>query len=175
MAEDSAHLDKYRAEYEKHLGEVDEVALHVLKGHLIIESVLDNLLAQIFFYPKYIRLGFAQKAQIARAYALRKNEFPMWNLLTAINEMRNAVAHSLSGERRARKMEQLRRLYFAEMGEEFAAARQGYPDHVVVVMACTLCTGFVGTLEDDTKGLRRHIDTLDAVLNPGQDRVRPPG
>jgi hypothetical protein len=173
MPEDFAHLDKYRAEYEKHLGEVDEVALHILKGHLIIESVLDNLLAQIFFYPKYIRLSFTQKAQLARAYALRKNEFPIWNFLTAINEMRNAIAHSLSGERRARKMEQVRRLYFTEMGKEFAASRHGYPDHLIVVMACSLCTGFLGTLEDDTKSLRRHIDTLDAVLNPGLERVQP--
>jgi hypothetical protein len=47
---DTAHLDKYGKEFEKHMNEVDGLALIVLKGHLIIEGILDNVIALIFFH-----------------------------------------------------------------------------------------------------------------------------
>jgi hypothetical protein len=159
------HLDKYSEQFREHLREVDELAQTVLTGHLIIENALENVIALIFFHPEHLRLNFERKVQVARAYALNKNKKTIWNLIMAVNETRNAIAHSLPGDRREKKMAQLRRMYFAEMEPDFAEVRENYPDHVIAVMACALCTGFLGTLEDDTKSLRNIINEMHAAIH----------
>ena len=172
MANDN-YLDKYTKQFNEHLAEIDELVQSVLTGHLIVEGALDNIITLIFFHPEHLRLNFERKVQVVRAYALRKNKETIWNLVAAINETRNAVAHNLAGERREKKMAQLRRMYLAETGPDLAEKQKDYPNHVIAVMACVLCTGFLGTLEDDTKGLRRIIDALDAEMNPDMPRVPP--
>src|SRR5260370_11822815 len=68
---------KYFAEFKKHFEEIDELAQSILKGHLIIEGAVDNIITLMFFHPELVlkaRLGFSQKMEIVRAYALQQNE-----------------------------------------------------------------------------------------------------
>jgi hypothetical protein len=182
MTKHSPHLNKYVELFNKEMAEVDPLQQVVLKGHLIIESAIDNILSIIFFHPEHIfrtaRLGFAQKVAVARAAGLRKDKNSMWTLIMSVNEVRNEVAHNLAGEKRTAKMAQLRRLFLTEATDEFRKefAKNGIDldmadDTIIVLYSCSLCTGFLGTYEDDVKYLRRLIDTFDVIANPDQVRV----
>jgi hypothetical protein len=171
------HLTKYRELFDEHMKFVDKEAQILTSGHLIIETALDNVLDLIFFHTEHIRkarLSFSQKMQLARAIALRKNNLQPWTLIASINAVRNEIAHSLASEKRTQKMEQLRRLYFNDASKEFKDKLKDADNEVVAYFACLECVAFLGTLEHDTRALREHIDTLDAVLNPELERVKPP-
>lgn len=152
----------------------DELATMIFKGQLVVESALDNIISLIFFHPEHVlnsNMGFDRKLKLARAYALRKDKISTWNVMTAINAVRNEVAHNLTGDKRHKKMDQLRRLYLADVAPERAAVDKDSPDELIVLKACALCIGFLEALENDTKRLREHIDALDATLNAELERV----
>ena len=175
MVKTPPHLDKYRKLFEDHMATIDRLQVIVLNGHLIVESALDNIIALMLFHPEHIqkaRLEFSQKVQLARGYALRKNENGIWALILSIGEVRNEVAHNLTEARQNKKMAQLRRLYFREAPEREEMYKDA-PDEEIAYYACGMCAGFLGTFEHDSKSLRRMIDGLDAVLNPEETSVRP--
>lgn len=178
---ESNYLDKYVTMFEKEMGEVDPLQQVVLKGHLIIEAAIDNILSIIFFHPEHVfkgRFTFMQKVQMARAYGLRKDKNTIWNLILSINEVRNEVAHNLAGDKRDKKLKQLRRLLLIEATKEMRASFEtddrkfeDMPDEVVVTYSCSLCTGFLGAFEADIAALRSAVDALDRGRNPDQERI----
>jgi hypothetical protein len=100
---DKDKTHEYLEQFSAYMGDVDELAQVILKGHLIIEGVLDNILELVFFHPEHLanaRLSFNQKVNLARAYCLRKNQLSMWRLVTMINTIRNQIAHSLHHPKR---------------------------------------------------------------------------
>jgi hypothetical protein len=175
MVEAPAHLDKYSKLFEERLATVDQLQAIVLNGHLIVERAIDNIIALMLFHPEHIqktRLEFSQKVQLARGYALRKNTNGIWALILTIGEVRNEVAHNLTEARQTKKMAELRRLYFREAPEREELLKEA-SDEEIAYYASVFCTGFLGTLEHDSRSLRRMIDEFDVVLNPGEKRVQP--
>jgi hypothetical protein len=173
MKEDYSHLQKYEYLFQEHLTTIDHFQSIILNGHLIVERALDNIIAVMLFHPEHIqkaRLEFNQKVQIARGYALRKNTNGIWALILSIGEVRNEFAHNLTDAREHKKMDQLRRLYFREAPErkeQFAEAS----DKDIAALACGMCLGFLGTLEEDNRHLRKIIDAIDIKLNPELEHV----
>src|SRR5664279_2048375 len=166
--------NKYLRQFREHMEEIDEVAQSVLKGHLILEGALDNIIGLIFFHPELVfgsRITFYQKVQMVRAYALQEQDFPMWKLVFAINELRNEIAHRLEGERRKQKLAALRDVYFAEAGEKFAYQKD-YADNLIVMLACSHCTGFLGRTEEDIGFLREQINAIAAMAPKKDGRTR---
>lgn len=152
MPEVVGHLEKYHQEFLKHFGEVDELALIVLKSHLIIEAALDNLMALIFFHPHHVhdgRFSFVHKVQMARAYCLRKNQNAIWGQILAINALRNEVAHSLEGDNRAQRLQKVRGTYLAGADANLKKAHQEASDNEIVLFACAECVGFLAEFEKD--------------------------
>jgi len=170
------HLKKYQKLFDEHMKFVDKAAQIVTSGHLIIESALDNVLDLIFFHTEHVRearLSFSQKMQLVRALALRKNKLQPWTLISSVNAVRNEISHNLAGEKRTKKMDQLRRIFVAGTNEKLQGRLENADDEVIAYFACLECVGFLGTLEQDTRALRDHMDRLDAVLNPTAERERP--
>jgi hypothetical protein len=67
----------------EHFGYVDETALIVLKGHLLIEESLNSIISKYVFHPEFVEmanLGFAQKVCIARAVTLTEHKNEMFAL-----------------------------------------------------------------------------------------------
>jgi len=171
------HIEKYRADFEEQMHDIDELAQVIVKGHLIIEGALENIISQMFFHPEYVldaRLSFHQKVGLARAYGLRKDKISVWSLILEINKLRNEMAHRLRNKRRELVLVRFRRVALAEINPEKRSMFEGGADQDLAIIACSMSLGFLAELEQDTKGLRRHMDTLDAVLNPNQRRVTPP-
>lgn len=165
---DAALEDKYVQQFKKHLEEMDELVQIVLKGHLIMESAIDNIIALIFFHPELIldaRINFFLKVQMVRAYALHEKDMSIWKLVLAISELRNEIAHNLDGKKREARLAAVRKLYLSE-APDFAEAHKDYPDHIIVLLACSMCTGFLGVFEEDITALRNHINALAAATVP---------
>ena len=168
MAKDPTD-DKYVQQFKKHLDEIDEFIQIVLKSHLIMESAIDNVIRLIFFHPDIIldaRINFFLKVQIVKAYALHESHMSIWNLMLAIAELRNEIAHNLEGKKRDARMTNVRNTYYSEISPDMAKAHKDYPDHVIVIMASSLCTGFLGEMESDISHLRREIDAMAAARVP---------
>jgi hypothetical protein len=113
------------------------------------------------------RLSFNQKLSLARALGLRKAGWGEWDLIVAINSLRNEVAHNLTSPKRATKMARVLELYSRE-----AANLQGVEEIkaggevAVLYSACGHCVGFLSALAADSRALRGFIFTLDRSLNP---------
>lgn len=165
--ENRPYLEKYGALVNEHMQFVDQFAQTITTGHLIVEHALDNILEVLSFYPKYVkaaRLGFRQKVSLARSLAQRHADVSIWGVISAINSMRNEVAHNLPGESRTRQIEKFKRVYLAQASADLAEALKDAPDEAIAATACIECVGFLGTFEDDLRHLRRHIDAVDHVM-----------
>jgi hypothetical protein len=62
-------------------------------------------------------------------------------------------------------MEKVRRLYYSEVPAEIADADKDAPDEMIVMVAASLCIGFLGEHEKDLAGLRKMIDGIIAGAN----------
>lgn len=78
---------------------IEDTTLIVLKGHLLIEEMLNDILYNSSALPKYIdeaKLSFYQKVMIARSFDPKgdaSNE--LWRSLEVLNSLRNQLAHHL--------------------------------------------------------------------------------
>src|SRR5262245_32386458 len=93
------------------MGRIDEPALAVLKGQLLLEEQLDRILTRFVFHPEHLEqanLRFYQKVCVARSISLDEQVNPMWELVLAVNALRNELAHSLDSPRRQPKVERLK-------------------------------------------------------------------
>jgi hypothetical protein len=161
-----ASLERFRTEMEN----VDEVAHVLLKGHLLLEESLSAILDQYVFHREHLddaRLTFAHKIHLARAVCLRKNTFGEWDLISAINSLRNDLAHRLNSPERTKKLARVKDLYFREAaGYERIEEVKKESDAVVLFNACAHCAGFLATYLADSRGFRQMVHAMDRQLNP---------
>lgn len=105
MDEIQAAIREFGDEYENLLGQyasnVERKYGLILRGHLIIDHALNNILQTVSSSPRYLegaRLSFLQKINIIRALA--NFDVPLedqfWASLVALNAIRNKMAHTLS-------------------------------------------------------------------------------
>lgn len=81
----------------QHLGVTDDPTLLILKGHLLVEERLRDVLARICRSHEEVpaaRLSFHQVLWLCRAVVGREED-PAWGFVTRLNEVRNRMAHRL--------------------------------------------------------------------------------
>jgi hypothetical protein len=156
--------------FKKHLQYVDETVQIVLKGHLLIEEVLDSILKTFVFHSQFVdaaSLRFAQKVNLARALSLDEHENDLWNLAISLNTLRNELAHSLHDDKRARKIATLRETYYRLVGDSPAELRDpNLPDQMVIYWSVALVLGFLDAFQSEATRFRAWVDDLDKVVNP---------
>ena len=91
----SARRERFRA----HLPETEDLALITLKGHLLVEEILDDIIAHHCKKPAALsgsRMGFQLKAVLAHALA-GDDSLPqqLWPMVNALRSLRNELAHKL--------------------------------------------------------------------------------
>ena len=104
--------------FSKHLPDTDDMSLLVLKGHLLIEESLNDILIDIGECPEYInkaRLSFYQKIQLLRAFhgtdvSGDNTEMP-WLALERINSLRNKLSHHIEPKDLNKNIEQFIELF----------------------------------------------------------------
>jgi hypothetical protein len=151
---------------------MDEMVHVLLKGHLLLEEVLAEIIDNHVFHREdaaSARLSFAQKVHIARAVCLRKNKLGEWELVDAINSLRNDLAHRLTSPEREKKLQRVKTIYFREAaGFERIPEIKAQPDHDIVLAACAHCYGFLSACADDLKQLRGMVHAIDREMNPSE-------
>jgi hypothetical protein len=141
-----------------------------LKGHLLIEEALTGILELHVFHPEHLeaaRLSFHHKACIVRALGLRKDKFGEWDLLQAINTLRNDLAHQLHSDQREKKVQRLREVYLREAkGMEGIEELRDADEVTLLVNAMAHMVGFLSAMHADSKALRGFVHALDRSMNP---------
>lgn len=149
---------------------VDPVAQVVLNGHLLIEELLTEIIERFVFHPALldqVNLGFFKKVHLARSLSLDEHDNDMWDLVLAINELRNQLAHSLDDDKRQPKIAKVRTLYFRETADTPEIEhQQTLADEIVLAFAASLVIGFLSTFRAEADRFRAMVRTLDRTMNP---------
>jgi hypothetical protein len=117
----SARKERFLA----HFPDTDDLALITLKGHLLVEEILDDIIAHHCKKPSVlsgVRIGFQLKAQVAHAL-VGDDSLPhqVWPMVDALRMLRNELAHKLDSP----KLEQVVSKFIAVT---FGAIGQPDPD-----------------------------------------------
>ena len=107
------------ARHKEHLPDGSDLTLLVLKGHLLVEESLDQLIGSSCPAPKYLldaRLTFAVKMRIARALTDHLLYPGYWDLIRALNKIRNGLAHKLDNPALEAALRDFMRLRQKHMG-----------------------------------------------------------
>lgn len=100
--------------FDSHLPSSDDPTLVILKGHLLAEEILDNLIKSKCRFPEAlngVEIGFFLKAKLARALIGKSHPNGLlftesvWGLLEALNSLRNELAHALEPKKLEAKIQ----------------------------------------------------------------------
>ena len=81
----------------QHLPPSDDLTLNTLKGHLLVEELLEELIASHCKNPAALEgdIGFSVKLKFARALTGAEELSVVWAACQKLNSLRNALAHRL--------------------------------------------------------------------------------
>lgn len=149
-----------RALWEEHLSDVTDLETAVLRGHLLVELKLGALIHACTKTPQdpvvdllISELGFKEKVDVVRSVWKRTSRLPepVWKallqLIEALNELRNAIAHSLRGAKWEEKLGKARKeLSKFRIERDRGVAFEEPCDEIDLVEAITLeCTEYLTT------------------------------
>lgn len=168
-------MDKARKELEEGLGdfikqlsEIDEYAQIILKGHIVIEQKLNEIIRYIFFHPDYVlnaRLRFEQKLEMVRAYSVNAHDHLDWSFLRKFNELRNIIAHEPPGERRTQKMAAIHTLFLDLTIPDQRLKYKNSTQETFALSVCMRCAGFLEYIGDDLGQLYCDIRNMMASFS----------
>jgi hypothetical protein len=145
---DDPRLVKAREKMFERAKKMDALTLAVLRSHLLAEQCMNEFIAAKGVKRKWLgRATFADKVKKCKLIAKTERDDPLWEVLYGANQLRNTIAHSLSSERIAEKMKQLRERYYAALTPEQAAGLADQSDDYVAQSACLTCGGYIATLK----------------------------
>jgi len=157
------------AKLEQHLRHVDESALVILRGHLVVEEALSEIIGTFVFHSEQLesaRITFAQKVAIARSMSLDEHNNEMWQLVLAVNSLRNELAHALDSPKRVNKTKALIDLHKKLGGAMTIADGSEVPEHVLLSFAVSYSLGFLSGFIEEVRRLRSMLDEMDKFVNP---------
>lgn len=94
MQHDLSHLDRIA----RHLPEGDDLTLITIKGHLLVEELLDSIIESRCADTAPLRdieIGFRIKLRLAQALTGYADLKLAWIMAERLNALRNAIAHKL--------------------------------------------------------------------------------
>ena len=153
------------------LKHVDDVAQIILKGHLVIEDLMNISIEKFVYHSEDIedaRLQFHQKIMICKSISLSNSKHNMWNLLKQINNVRNSLSHSLDNSRRTKAINSLQAVYDQEFDKETRKIN-GMSDEAGLCIASILGTlGFLHSFLDEIKRFKELVIKIDMIMNNGE-------
>ena len=124
---------------------IDELTVVILKGHLLIEEILERIITKFVHHGNYVLnagLRFRQLVAIARSIDADTHDNGIWDVILAANKLRNQLAHSLNPEQRRQKVDQFKAVYAG-----FYTEAPDRPDPEIAKCAFAMCLGFLASLE----------------------------
>lgn len=134
------------------MSSVDTFTRQILTGHLLIEERLNEAIENFVFHiNEFPELSFYNKVKFAKSICREEKDDHTWTVILAINELRNAFAHSLDPNKRAAKVDKFRKT-FSQMYYG-TTDNLSVPDKQVLMAALLICQGFLGVFVDQSRML----------------------
>ena len=162
----------------KHLPAGSDLTLIALKGHLLVDEALDDLMRFYCRQPEHlddVEIRFQVKARLARALSGHIVWTGLWPLIDALNSVRNDLAHRLESPKlrdRVIKFLKLRRelaplLYDPEIGpNDWDAIAERFRSDLSLLLGQLTGAGMmVRTLEIEAQPCA-HAGRLPAASSP---------
>ena len=132
---------------------VKDPTVIILRGHLLIEDLLDRLIAAGLNNAHSIqnaRLTFFQKLCIARGIIGSSNEDDMWKPIEVLNKLRNTISHNLPDEAMSKRLDPVLAAIFPgelddiphDIYSKSKALRKG------IIFLCAELSGYVKGMEE---------------------------
>lgn len=106
--------ENYFQKLKSHLPVAKDPTVVILRGHLLIEELLEALITASLSDPAAIcdaRLTFFQKLCLCRGLIGSSNE-DLWKPIEALNVLRNAISHRLPDETLLKKLDPVLKAFF---------------------------------------------------------------
>jgi hypothetical protein len=159
----------------EHLQEIDEIAQIILKGHLHVEQQLERILTYMFFYGDYAlkaRIGFDQRIQLIKGWSAF-HEHEHWEFISALNQLRNEIAHKSPGEARKKKIEDVRQMFIKACIPSVREQYKSAADSTITLYLCATASGFLEKIHDDILDMRQRIDAMAQTVWNEQRKASP--
>ena len=140
MKADDPRLEKSRKEAIERVNRVNEMMVTVLKNHLVVEQFMDEFLAAS---GKKANGRFADKAQHCQSLKPPEIDPPIWKVLTAANQLRNKIAHTLDEAEIKTKMDEVRAAYLAALSDQQRPYSEKLDDMRIAAAAFELCAAYL--------------------------------
>jgi len=144
---------------------VDDISQIVLKGHLVIEETMTEAIGRFVFHKDIIEsanLRFPQKLALCRAMTISEHESNMWDVISAINTLRNYLSHSLNIEKRSQKINSLKSVFGKESNCDI---KQEKEEDQICMAAISYSLGFLHAFLEDVKRFELMVNTMDLIMN----------
>lgn len=121
------------------------------------------------------RLQVHQKIALCRAMSTSDHNNKMWDLVSNLNTVRNALAHSLSQDRRSTAIQRLRTVYERELGNArdtvkgipVGIEKDIPPDTALCLYAVAAVLGYLHAHLAEVRRLKTMVLKLDKAMNKG--------
>ncbi|HNB26660.1 MAG TPA: hypothetical protein PLR41_06875 [Alphaproteobacteria bacterium] len=171
-------LEDIQARFTDELREVDDVAQIVLKGHLVMESLMTEAIETFLLHGEFVdaaRLQVHQKIALCKGISVSDQSNKMWDLVSSVNSVRNALSHSLDPNRRSKAIQNLRGVYeqqFKDMPDSVNGIPNGIEknipaDTALCLYAIAASLGYLHAHLAEVRRLKSIIVEIDAVMNGG--------
>lgn len=139
-----------------HLPITKDPTVVILRGHLLIEELLDNIISLYLKKPsalKDARLTFFQKMRLAQGFLGDIKGDSTWKIIEALNKLRNQISHKLPDDTLVDKMNPLLKEMFEEdyghipedIYSKSKALRKG------IIFHCAMLSGMIEGILDVKK------------------------
>jgi len=150
---DDPQLEKSQKEMFERIEKMDKLTIATLRSHLLAEQCMNDYIIASGVKRKWLgKKTFWDKMQKCKLLAKEEGKDALWGVLEAANQLRNTIAHTLSMDKIADKMAQLKKKYLACLTEKQAAGLRDQPDDFIAQSACVTCAGFIATLQSRVGG-----------------------
>ena len=151
-------VSHWQEQYKEHFPATEDLALIILKGHLLIEQQITALISHYCHSPTHvpdIRLSFSQKVSLSRALLTVSLPEYFWKVVDIINRLRNDLAHSLKPPKLQQHLQEAKKvaIEIAKMKNSTTSPSKLKTDEIVIVYLISY-----------THGLLSGIDSFIAVM-----------
>jgi hypothetical protein len=142
--------------YRTHLHPRDDLSIVILKGHLLFEELLDRIITRFLPHGEFARqanLRFSQKLALAQGMCLSNHDAKMWDLIGALNRLRNDLAHQLESDKFDSKLDDVLSLHLeiSVNDPDTGDIKTWSPEHQMHA-AVVFILGFLDSFEKDVSG-----------------------
>lgn len=149
---DDLRLEKSRNEVIERVNRVNEMIVTVLKNHLVVEQFMDEFLVAS---GKKANGSFADKAQHCESLKPPQIDPPIWKVLTAANQLRNKITHTLDQAEIKTKMDEVRAAYLAALTDQQRPHSEKLDNVRIAAGAFELCGAYLVAATETARAAKK--------------------